>query len=71
MLSASEDDWGSQRSLLIRPEMWRELFRPMYRDYIDIAKRHGKKIFIHSGGYIPDILPDLVEMGVGVINSRI
>lgn len=43
----------------------------MYRDYIDIAKRHGKKIFIHSGGYIPDILPDLVEMGVGVINSRI
>lgn len=71
MLSASEDDRGSQRSLLIRPEMWRELFRPMYRDYIDIAKRHGKKIFIHSDGYIPDILPDLVEMGLDAINSQI
>lgn len=65
------DDWGSQRSLLIRPDMWRELFKPMYQDYIDIAKRHGKKIFMHSDGYILEILPDLVEMGLDAVNSQI
>lgn len=65
------DDWGSQRSLLISPEMWRTYFRPMYQDYIDIAKRRGKKIFMHSDGYILDILPDLVEMGLDAVNSQI
>ncbi|MGN0980261.1 MAG: uroporphyrinogen decarboxylase family protein [Candidatus Avoscillospira sp.] len=65
------DDWGSQRSLLIDPRMWRDYFKPMYRDYIDIAKRHGKKIFMHSDGYILDILPDLADMGLDAVNSQI
>lgn len=65
------DDWGSQRSLLINPGLWRDLFKPMYRDYINIAHSHGKKIFMHSDGYILDILPDLVEMGLDAINSQI
>lgn len=65
------DDWGSQRSLLINPEMWRTFFKPMYQDYINIAKRHGKKIFMHSDGYILDILPDLTEMGLDAVNSQI
>lgn len=65
------DDWGSQNSLLISPNLWRELFKPMYRDYIDIAKRYGKKIFMHSDGYTLDILPDLAEMGLDAINAQI
>lgn len=65
------DDWGSQKSLLISPDMWRELFKPMYKDYIDIAKRHGKKIFMHSDGYTIDIQPDLAQMGLDAINSQI
>ena len=65
------DDWGSQKALLIDPKMWRELFRPMYRDYIDIAKKHGKKMFMHSDGYIKDIIPDLIDMGLDAVNSQI
>jgi len=65
------DDWGSQRSLLIRPAMWEELFAPMYKDFIDIAKRHGKKCFMHSDGYIMDIYPKLIEYGLDAINSQI
>lgn len=65
------DDWGSQRSLLINPAIWREIFKPMYRDYIEIAKRHGKKIFMHSDGFILDILPALTEMGLDAVNSQI
>lgn len=65
------DDWGAQRSLLIAPALWREVFGPMYKDYIDIAHRAGKKIFMHSDGYTIDIFPDLIEMGLDAINSQV
>ena len=65
------DDWGSQRSLLISPALWIEYFKPMYTDYVEIAHRHGKKIFMHSDGYIHEILPHLIEIGVDAINSQI
>lgn len=65
------DDWGSQQSLLINPELWRGLFRPMYRDYMEIAHGHGKKIFMHSDGFTLDIFPDLIELGLDAVNSQI
>ncbi|MBT3273717.1 MAG: methyltransferase [Spirochaetales bacterium] len=65
------DDWGAQQSLLISPVMWRDLFKPLYRDYIDLAHSKGKKIFMHSDGYIADILPDLIELGLDAVNSQI
>ena len=65
------DDWGSQNSLLINPELWEELFKPLYRDYIDIAHKHGKKIFMHSDGNILKILPHLIEIGLDAINSQL
>jgi len=54
------DDWGAQNSLLISPKIWRKIFKPLYKDYIDIAHQHGKYIFMHSDGYILDIIPDLI-----------
>jgi uroporphyrinogen decarboxylase len=65
------DDWGSQRSLLIAPKLWRELFKPMYRDYAQIAHAHGKQCFMHSDGCITAIYPDLVEIGINALNSQI
>lgn len=65
------DDWGTQNFLLINPALWREIFAPLYRDYIDIAKKHGKKIFMHSDGYILDIIPDLIDMGLDALNCQV
>lgn len=65
------DDWGSQRALLINPKQWDDLFMPLYRDYIDIAHRHGKKIFMHSDGYILDIIPRLIDLGLDAVNSQL
>jgi uroporphyrinogen decarboxylase len=65
------DDWGSQNRLLISPRMWREIFKPLYRDYCDLAHIHGKFIFMHSDGHILDIYPDLIEIGVDAINSQL
>jgi len=65
------DDWGSQSSLLISPGLWRKLFKPLYKDYIDIAHQHGKYALFHSDGYILDILPDLIELGLDAINAQV
>ncbi len=65
------DDWGSQNSLLINPQTWREIFKPLYKDYIDIAHQHNKKIFMHSDGYTLEIIPDLIELGLDAINAQI
>lgn len=65
------DDWGSQQALLISPEMWRAVFKPLYRDYAAILRKAGKYVFFHSDGHIRAILPDLVEIGVSAVNSQL
>lgn len=65
------DDWGTQNGLLIPPALFREIFKPMYREYAEIAHKHGKYLFMHSDGYITEIIPDLIEVGVDALNSQI
>jgi len=65
------DDWGTQRALLISPDMWRALFKPLYRDYCTILREKGKFVFFHSDGHIAAIYPDLIEIGVHAINSQL
>jgi hypothetical protein len=65
------DDWGSNTSLLISPDMWREIFRPMYRDYCEIVRKAGKYVFFHSDGNIEAIYGDLIEVGVHALNSQL
>jgi uroporphyrinogen decarboxylase len=65
------DDWGSQHSLLINPALWRELFKPLYRDYCALAHAKNKFIFMHSDGNIQAIYPDLIEIGVDAVNSQL
>ncbi len=65
------DDWGSQNDLLINPQIWDEIFKPMYRDYIDIAHSHGKKMFMHSDGNTLRIIPKLIDLGLDALNTQI
>jgi hypothetical protein len=65
------DDWGAQRALLISPRQWRKIFKPLYKEYIDLAHQHGKFIFMHSDGYTLDIIPDLIELGLDALNTQL
>lgn len=65
------DDWGAQNRLLISPRLWREVFKPLYRDYADIAHSRGKFIFMHSDGNIEEIFSDLTEIGIDAVNSQL
>ena len=65
------DDWGSQTNLLIPPNVWKELFKPLYKDYCDIAHANDKLAFMHSDGNITSIYPELVDAGVDAQNSQL
>jgi uroporphyrinogen decarboxylase len=68
---AFRDDWGSTDGLLISAEMWREVFRPMYREYCKILHAHDKFVFFHSSGDISDIFGDLVKLDIDAIHSQL
>ena len=65
------DDWGTQHAMMLSPDVFRTHFKPMYRDYCEIAHQHGKYVFMHSDGNIAEIMPELVEVGVDAINSQL
>jgi hypothetical protein len=66
-----QDDWGTQLALLASPATFREVFKPRYREYAEIAHDHGKKLFLHSDGKLLEIMEDLVDCGVDALNSQI
>lgn len=65
------DDWGSQNGLLINPAAWDKYFRRFYKEFIDIARRNGKKTFMHSDGNTLAIYPRLIDLGLDALNSQI
>lgn len=61
------DDWGLQDRLMISPASWRQIWKPAYRRIYEAAHAAGLFTFLHSCGYITDILDDLIEVGLDVI----
>lgn len=64
------DDLGSQRGLLVSPNLWRELFKPRLKRIVDAVKQANPEtaFFLHSDGLIREIIPDLIEIGVDILN---
>ena len=62
------DDWGTQRALMIDPALWRKLFKPRFRKQFDAVHAQGKDVYFHCCGYIVDIIPDLLDIGVDILN---
>lgn len=65
------DDWGTQRSLIISPELWRKLFKPLYTEYVRILHSKGKYAFFHTDGNVESIFEDFIEIGIDAINSQL
>jgi uroporphyrinogen decarboxylase len=64
------DDWGDQTRLLIAPDLWRKIFKPAYKTMFDKVTAAGMDVHFHSDGNIIDIIPDLIDMGVRVLNCQ-
>ncbi|MBI4759970.1 MAG: uroporphyrinogen decarboxylase family protein [Chloroflexota bacterium] len=63
------DDLGMQNSLLMSPKMYRSIVKPFHADYIAFIKAHTKaKVFFHTDGDVFPLIPDLIEIGVDILN---
>ena len=64
------DDWGTQRNVFVRPQLWDEFFKPRYQRIFDAIHAAGWHVWMHSCGKINGILGRLIEIGVDVINLQ-
>jgi uroporphyrinogen decarboxylase len=64
------DDVGTQKSMMMSPEIWRKWLKPTMKKAIKAAKDIKPDLiaYYHSDGVIFDIIPDLIEIGVDVLN---
>ncbi len=65
------DDLGSQVSLLISRQVYRDILQPYHRRLMCLAKEMAPHAFVmfHSDGAVFDILPDLIDAGVEVLEA--
>jgi len=61
-------DWGGQDKLLMGPRIWRNILKPRYKRLFQRVRDAGKYLFLHSCGCIEAIIPDLIDMGLQVLN---
>jgi uroporphyrinogen decarboxylase len=64
------DDVGGQNSMLMSPKMWRQYFKPRMTDLIASLRAINPQIKIayHTDGVVYPIIPDLIEIGLDVLN---
>jgi uroporphyrinogen decarboxylase len=69
IISESED-LGMQDRLLVSPQVFRRLIQPRLRQLFAAIKAAAPnvKILLHSDGAILPLLPDLIEIGVDILN---
>ena len=62
------DDWGQEAGLLISSDMWRKYLKPGMEKLFRMVKDRGVFLFFHSCGDIGCLIPELIEMGLDVLN---
>ena len=67
-LTQVTDDFGSQKDLLISEEAYRKWFKPIQRKFISLAHQAGILVMHHDDGAIRRIIPDLIEVGIDILN---
>lgn len=63
------DDWGDQRGVIVGPERWRRFFKPRLAALYQRVHEAGKFTLSHCCGSVIDIMPDIVEIGLDVLQS--
>jgi uroporphyrinogen decarboxylase len=62
------DDVASQDAMMFNPRTWRTLVKPELQRVFEVGKRHALPVAYHCCGALRPIIPDLVEMGLDVLN---
>jgi uroporphyrinogen decarboxylase len=64
------DDVGGQKGMVISPQTWRRFLKPRLAAFIAEVKAVNPKLVVayHSDGAIDDIIPELIDIGLDVLN---
>jgi len=63
------EDLGHQEGLLFSPEIYKKYYKPREKMIISsIKKKTNAKIYFHSCGAIYELIPDLIEIGIDILN---
>ena len=63
------DDWGDQRGVILGPDRWRRFVKPRWAQIYAAVHAHGKIVMHHSCGSVAAIMPDIIEIGMDVLES--
>ncbi len=63
------DDLGTQTGPLISPALYRKYLKPRQRElFASVKERTDARLFLHTCGGVYDVIPDLIEVGVDILN---
>jgi uroporphyrinogen decarboxylase len=63
------DDLGTDNGPFMKPETYRELFKPRHKILCDYVKSHSNmRTFLHSCGSVDMLIPDLIDVGFDILN---
>ncbi len=62
------EDLGTQRALMMSPQLFREFFLPEYAYIFENVLREGKMVFFHSCGQVEEIARDLADVGITILD---
>jgi uroporphyrinogen decarboxylase len=63
------DDLGGQERTLFSPRTYRDLVKPLHRELFTWLHAHtDAKVFFHTCGAVRELIPDLIEIGVDILN---
>ena len=53
---------------MISAEMFRRYFAPRLKEFATQAKSYGMKVMLHSCGGVRELIPDIIDIGVDILN---
>jgi uroporphyrinogen decarboxylase len=63
------EDMGNQNGRMFSPRDFNDVFRPILQRFIDLAHEFGAKAMCHSCGDTHEIMPDLIDMGLDILDA--
>ena len=61
------DDWGTQVSTFMSPDMFEEFFVDAYKQVYGYYKSHGVELIVHhSDSYAATLVPYMIDMGIDI-----
>lgn len=64
------DDWGTQQTLMVRPQYWRKIYKPAYAKIVAAIHSGGLNAHLHTDGVTHEIMDDLIEIGFDELNPQ-